>query len=191
MSKTNLFISIHPDDIPFSLGAYIQTVENPIIVSPFCGIPDDAKGRFKHMLLNKEHDEVCEMLNVKQENGHFFDDVYKDTRDLQWLPAWFGDLVNKYDGCDVYVPIGISHVDHVIVRDIFVKNFRIDYFYAELPYRVRYPYILENLKMLNLTNRKLITNPSNELKEQACRKYVSQTNEGVIKDIMVEEMIWK
>lgn len=190
--KVSLFISIHPDDIPFSLGTYIQSVENAIVVSPFCGIPiDDPKGKFKHLLLNKEHHEACEVLNVKEINGDFFDDVYHDTRDISGLKDWFGKILNDYSDNEIYVPLGIHHPDHILVRDIFMQHFKIDYYYAELPYRIRWDYMAENLRMLLCKNRTLITTPSNAKKEEAVRKYVSQTDEEVINDILVEEHIWR
>lgn len=189
--KTNLIISPHNDDMIFSLGSYIQTLENVICVSPLDGIPDDEKGRVKHTRLNEEHKQACEVVCVKIISGNFLDDVYHETRDLSGLKEWFENILNSYTDADVYVPLGIHHPDHVIVRDIFIKHFRIDFFYSELPYRVRYPFLSDTLERLILSNRKLITSEPNVKKNEAVRKYKSQTDEGVLCDVLVKEKIWK
>lgn len=187
--KTSLIISAHTDDCLFSIGSYVQTLENVIVVSPFAGIPTDEQGKAKHITLRREHEEACKVAGINFINGDFLDDVYKDTRDLSGLVEWLRSIITNEED-DIYVPLGISHVDHVILRDIFVKHFRIDYFYCELPYYVRYPYLAENLQMLLCTNRKLITCEKTPLKEIAVRKYISQTDEGVLNDILVQERIW-
>lgn len=189
--KKSLIISSHCDDAPFSLGSFISDLGEVIIASPFDGIPEDAKGKSKHTLLNWEHEQVCDYLGANIISGHFFDDVYKDTRDLSGLVDWFGGILATHKDYDVYCPLGIKHVDHVIVRDIFVKHFNIDYFYCELPYYIRWQNFAQQLELTLCSNRKLITKQVTNGKEIACKMYASQTDEGVLKDILVQERIWR
>lgn len=190
--KKSLIISSHSDDGIFSLGSAIPDLGEVIIVSPFDGVPEDLKGNNKHTILNREHREACEVYpNVKIISGDFFDDVYHDTRDLGGLRFWLENILEKHKDYSTYVPLGIHHPDHVLVRDMFVRYFTIDYFYSELPYYVRYPYLYQNLQMILLANRELINITHNPIKELAAKKYQSQTDEGVLQDIFVEERIWK
>lgn len=191
---TNLIISAHNDDACFSMGSYIAAHpdEHFVIVSPMDGVPDDEKGKAKHIKLNFEHIEACKCFeNISTHQGFFFDDVYADTRDLSGLSDWFKMTLALYPDAAVFSPLGIHHPDHVLCRDIFIRHFRIDYFYQELPYFIRYPYLTENMKLLLCANRTLVTTPHHPLKEAACKKYESQVDEGVLRDIFVEERIWK
>ena len=188
---TKLIISAHSDDALFSISSFIYLMDNVIIVSPFDAIPEDEKGKKKHTILNDEHKQACKVIGAEIISGNFFDDVYEATRDLTGLQEWFKNVIASVGECEIFVPLGIHHPDHIIVRDIFIKHFRVDYFYAELPYRIRYPELFEELKKEFVSNRQLITCQSNNIKEQVVRKYVSQTDEQVIKDLLVQEMIWK
>lgn len=195
---TNLIISAHCDDGPFSMGSYIayRPQELFIIVSPFDGIPSDDKGTKKHTTLNDEHKKACSIFpNVKIISGPFLDDVYESTRELTNLTNWFLNVITQQiessGSFKTFVPLAIHHKDHVICRDIFINNFRIDAFYVELPYYLRYPYLKMNLETLLCSNRTLETTPHHILKEIACKKYESQTDEEVLRDLFVEERIWK
>lgn len=191
---TNLIISAHSDDGLFSMGSYIATHsdERFIIVSPMDGIPEDEKGKRKHTILNEEHRLACGVFsNIEIYSGDFLDDVYESTRDLSGLADWFATFMWGFEGAKVFLPLGLHHKDHVICRDIFIRHFRIDYLYEEMPYYIRYPYLAENLRMLLCANRTLITTLHHPLKETACKKYESQTDEQVLKDLFVEERIWK
>jgi LmbE family N-acetylglucosaminyl deacetylase len=187
----HIIISPHCDDAIFSLGGFITETKGVIIVSPFDGLPNDEKGFQKHTMLNDEHAKACSVIGAGIRRGMFLDDVYPN-RDISGLVEWFDVILKTFDPNEstIYVPLGIHHPDHVLVRDIFIKHFRIDHFYEELPYQVRYPYLSENLRMLLLKNRTQTLFMSNKKKLESVEMYKSQIDESVLNDVMVEERIW-
>lgn len=203
----NLIVAPHTDDAIFSLGHTIQLLENVTILSVFSGVPEDEEGYNKHMKLLQEHGIACEILGVRQINSKFLDDVYgkqDENKVVRWIEKQL--VFGGYD--KVYVPLGIHHPDHILTRQMFQKYFKFDYFYEELPYRVRYANIRNQLT-LHLSSlygykqsRKINANSLKlqriiSKKEEAVRAYYSQLrtpdsgiDEQLVNDIMQEERLW-
>lgn len=186
-------ISPHTDDAIFSLGDSIQyllhTGKEVTIISPFAGVPDDAAGYSKHTLLRKEHARACTMLGVEIINGNFLDDVYPD-RDLSYLEGWLKEMVLGHDR--IIVPLGIHHPDHIIVRNIFVENFNHFDFYEELPYRVLYPELRDQVATKYIGNRFLSRSiNTTNTKKFAVEAYASQIiGHKILEQLYVPERMW-
>lgn len=183
----NLIISPHTDDAIFSLGDFIPSLGNVTILAPFAGIPEDPKGRRKHLILREEHVSACYLIGANIINGPFLDDVYPPS-DYREVVKWLTEAIRGYDM--FYVPLGIYHKDHVLIRQIFMMEFKVDYFYAELPYRIAFPEIADEAVTRYAHGRILITSKTG-LKKEAVLKYQSQNGGPVMEQVMVEERIYE
>lgn len=198
----NVILGAHVDDQIFSLGDYMQFLDDVVIVSVFAGIPamslDNAVGYKKHTLLRHEHDLACEVMGVKHIEGDFLDDVYgkQDKKIIEnWLVATVGPLMP----CKVYCPLAIHHPDHKLLRDAAVGAFLlrsdnrigIDYFYKDLPYATLYPDELKQIEADLMDMSKTDIHSDSPKKLQAVKCYQSQIqNNHIIGEIMQMERIY-
>lgn len=192
-------LSPHTDDGIFSLGNYIQRLKNAedqvTIISVFSGIPpislDKGKGYDKHALLRTEHEAACNLLKVKFINGDFLDDVYSPRPDDVDVYDW---LLKKLKGFDeVIAPLGIHHPDHIQLARIAKKYKLADRWYAELPYRVLYPGIAnEIVQNSNFKHRHRISSNSYLMKKKAVECYYSQIQSpNILSQLLTEEEIYE
>lgn len=182
MAKT-VIVSPHTDDAIFSLGSYISLSNDDItVLTPFAKIPDDKVGKKKHTILRKEHTKACKFLGVKEINGEFLDDVYRG-RNLSELKGWIYNNIKEFD--KIFVPIGIHHPDHILIRNIIMNYFKNSIFYGELPYMVLYPELLKPY-----LKREYIKFEHTKIKEQAVRIYDSQIDDNLCKQLFVKEILW-
>lgn len=187
--KRTAILSPHVDDAIFSLGDYMQSLEDVTIVTPFAGIPNDATGMMKHIALRKEHEKACDFLDVDYINGDFFDDVYQPRPEATALIAWLEIILPKFDS--IIAPIGIHHPDHVLLRNVLMEKFRIDKFYMELPYGVLYPDIAAKLKILARVSLTHTIQKNSHAKLSAVKCYESQLkNNHILGEIMTAEEIY-
>ncbi len=183
----NLIISPHTDDAIFSMASFIEVMDNVTILSPFAGIPDDPAGKQKHTVLREEHRKACEFLGVEFINGDFLDDVYEPTNE-HTLIFWLRQYLINFDR--VFVPLGIFHPDHIYIRKIFRDNFPFYAYYSELPYRIAFPELSENVVKAFCTGlKKEICQPTDK-KLEVCALYESQTKGLVLEQTMNEERIY-
>lgn len=186
---SNFIISPHTDDAIFSMGNWIDALGNVTIVSVMAGIPRDIIGKKKHTILRKEHEKACRFYEVKHIEGNFLDDVYPGIK-VKKVVEWLKKTIPK--DAELYVPLGIHHPDHILVRDIFLKHFRVDFFYEELPYRVLYPGLTVLMRDKFTKGRKLWSAWDTERKHRGVSFYASQTmNKEIFKQLYVEERLWK
>ncbi|MET8648429.1 hypothetical protein [Nocardia aurea] len=182
----------------FSIGDHLCTLDEKTVVSPMAGIPTDPAGKTKHETLRAEHAEAMSIIGADIVNGPFLDDVYP-AADRGIFNAW---LITQLDQADtMYVPLGIHHPDHLTVSNAAVAwligNRRPTVrFYAELPYRLRYPGLArERLEFIAplLGEFKPVEDEARyrRSKEAAVRAYASQTDEALIAELMVPEQIWE
>lgn len=169
----HIIISPHTDDAIFSLGDYIQTLEDVTILSLFSGVPTDPVGRKKHKTLLTEHNKACKLYNAKQVNSGFFDDVYPRP-DEESLVIWLSDQLGKKKYDKVYIPLGISHPDHIWTREIMQKYFHYDYLYQELPYGTLYPEETKNLVDSQKLHLEMVMHMTTPKKKKAVQTYASQ-----------------
>lgn len=203
----NIVISPHSDDAIFSIGSYLSTKIDVIIMSPFMGIPNDEIGKVKHITLNYEHNLACQSMLAKHIDGQFLDDVYED-RDLSNLKPWFD--MNILEDETIYVPLGIHHPDHVMVSNLIVellleRKYKEWYFYEELPYKNIYPSKaidrFNNIKSIVKDIQWVEPIFCSPKKEKAINFYRSQikvvdvdkfqVNENLIEDLRTPESIFK
>lgn len=187
-------ISPHTDDAIFSLGSFIASQWGDVtIISPFAGIPgahfDGGIGYKKHTKLRKEHYEACQAIGARFINGDFLDDVYPGFNDQSELLWWLQQQVKGFD--EIYIPLGIHHPDHIVIRNLFVGNMKFTGFYEELPYRVLYPELAIEMRVKHcMPNPETIVCSHKKKKEEAVKKYVSQISDELLKQLFVEERIW-
>lgn len=191
MQKT-LIVSPHTDDAIFSLGDMISKgmLGEVTILSPFAGIPGDEAGRNKHITLRQEHGQACRVIGAKLINGDFLDDVYP-APDMAALTEWLEINCQGYD--QVLIPLGIHHPDHIRIRSLFITHFICSFgFYEELPYRMLYPYICNELEEKYAGKRDLVfSSGTTEGKKQAVECYASQIIGGkILEQLYVQERIW-
>lgn len=188
----HLVISPHCDDAIFSIGSYLRSIDNVTILSIFAGIPNDNIGKIKHVNLRKEHERACEVIGAKYINGDFLDDVYTRAKSKDII-KWLKHQCKNYE--KIFVPVGIHHPDHIFVRNIFIENFKnIDFFYEELPYRIIYPDLSDNLVKTVINplgySTKATRTPAIK-KIRAVLEYESQLqNPELFGQLFVEERIW-
>lgn len=183
-----LIVSPHTDDAIFSLGSFMQEWDKVTIVSIFAGVPKDDRGRQKHETLLKEHEKACFSLGVNHIELDFLDDVYA-TPDIRLITQTISEIILKYD--KVYVPIGIHHPDHILTRNIFYTSFKIDGFYADLPYRVLYPNLAETITDRFVFQKQNIRK-YNAVKERALLFYSSQLqNNHIQDDLKADEYLYE
>lgn len=193
---TTVVLSPHTDDAVFSIGDHLCSLDSKWVVSPMAAIPPDVAGKVKHERLCAEHAVAMSIIGAGLVNGPFFDDVYP-APDRGIFDAW---LSRQLAGAElVYVPVGIKHSDHLLVSNAAIAYLLTDRrpavrFYAELPYRSRYPGLMA--ERLDLIRRLLgelkdvdVRGPS--AKEAALRAYESQTDEALIAELLVPEMVWE
>lgn len=116
------------------------------------------------------------------------------------VSEWLADQLA--DASVAFIPFGIFHPDHVLTSNLLIDLIRLLpaippklYFYEELPYRVdyadransRFTYIENTVGRLKLVEEQY----SNEPKERAVRKYVSQVDEPLMAKLLVRERIWE
>lgn len=200
-SMSNLIFCPHTDDAIFSLGSYILNNKNFTIASAFAGIPTDNSGYKKHTVLRGEHKEACNFVNAKEVNGNLLDDVY-GKQDKNLLVNWIEQTIRDHDtpevlNLNVFVPLGIHHPDHIFLSDclyeIMQKYNCIFFLYSELPYRVLYPALHEE-RLNKFKSKYKITQidiASNTKKLDAIKFYDSQIQGDIIKDLIVEEKLWR
>ncbi len=183
-------ISPHTDDALFSLGSMMSLIKNGrevTIISPFAGIPNDPTGKEKHITLRQEHRNACITAGVEYINGNFFDDVY-GPQNKEELVTWLSSQLGKFQ--EIYVPLGIHHPDHVLIRDIFVEYFEFQHFYEELPYRVLYPQLASEAAQKFTTGMRRFKQPHLPSKEPSVKMYKSQTAPHLFKLLFVDEFVW-
>lgn len=197
----NLIFCPHTDDAIFSLGSYILNNKNFTIASAFAGIPTDSAGYKKHTVLRDEHKEACNFVNAKEVNGNLLDDVY-GKQDKSLLINWIQQTIRNYDtseilNLNVFIPLGIHHPDHIFLSDclyeIMEKYNCIFFLYSELPYRVLYPALCEE-RLNKFRSKYKITQIDivpNTKKLDAIKFYDSQIQGDIVKDLIVEENLWR
>lgn len=185
-----VILSPHVDDAIFSLGNYIQQLDDVTILSVFSGIPNDVFGFEKHIKLRKEHERACKVLGADYINGDFFDDVYTPRPTEKEITTWLDRYIHGFD--IIICPLGIKHPDHIYLRSIVQKNYVPEMYYAELPYRVLYPDEKDLLvHHLGLTNRTKVYQGVSMLKQKAVECYQSQLqNDHVLDEIMSTEELY-
>ena len=182
-------LSPHTDDAIFSLGDYMQSLDDVTIVTPFAGIPSDPTGMKKHITLRKEHESACDLLDVDYINGQFLDDVYTPRPEAEHVIAWLEPILAKFD--TIIAPIGIHHPDHIFLRNLLMEKFKIHRFYAELPYAVLYPDEVRKLKFLARVSLTHTIARHTERKRQAVMCYDSQLqNNYILGQILQPEEIY-
>ena len=198
---SNLIFCPHTDDAVFSLGSYILNNKNFIIASAFAGIPNDDIGYKKHTVLRGEHKKACDFVSAKEINGNLLDDVY-GKQDKNLLVAWIEQIIRDHDtsevlNLNVFVPLGIHHPDHIFLSDCLyeiMQKYNCTFFlYAELPYRVLYPALYED-RLNKFKSKYRITQIniiSNDKKLDAINFYESQIQGDIVKDLIVEENLWR
>lgn len=183
-------ISAHTDDAIFSLGSaikYFKKTTEITVISPFAGIPSDPVGFKKHTNLRAEHENACKIMGVSFINGDFFDDVY-GPQNREEVKTWLKEQVDGFD--NVLVPLGIHHPDHIFIRNICLTDIEITGFYEELPYRILYPELRDNMVKLFTTYRHMNTYAHTELKEKAVMAYASQVAPHLFPQLFIEERLW-
>lgn len=188
INMRTLIISPHLDDAIFSLGNFIQEMDDVTILTVFGGMPTDEEGFQKYRTLHWEHQKACEVLGVTYTNLDFLDDVYGLQDEAEILRV-LKKAVQAIEPDEIYVPVGIHHPDHKLVNKIFSENFKIDYLYCELPYAVLYPMAETNYLM---SIGQIMGRPHSQLKEKAVKCYQSQIqNDHILSELFVEEHVWK
>lgn len=186
-----VIISPHVDDAIFSLGEYIQRLEDVTILSVFSGVPDDVEGMQKHILLRREHEEACKVMGVKWINGNFLDDVYDPRPDEDKVALWIERKLVDIAPDKIVAPLGIHHPDHVMVRNISMQYFKIDNFYRELPYAKLYRPLAEGLERLIPGYHKSYMSTDREKKRIAVNCYKSQLqNNHIMEEVLSDELIY-
>jgi LmbE family N-acetylglucosaminyl deacetylase len=195
---TTIVLSPHTDDAVFSIGDHLCSLETKTVVAPMAAIPADAAGKVKHETLHGEHAEAMAIIGVDHVNGPFFDDVYP-APDPGIFAAWLS--LQLADADTVYVPVGIRHIDHLIVSNAAIAYLLTNdrpavRFYAELPYRTRYPGLFrDRLDFIHLLFGELkavdCVSAGPGVKEAALRAYASQTDEDLIRELLAPELIWE
>lgn len=189
-------LSPHTDDAVFSIGAHLCSLDDKTVISPMAGIPVDVAGKAKHETLHAEHATALSMVGADHVNGPFLDDVYPPP-DPQIFSAWLRRYLTAADV--VYVPVGIHHPDHVMVSNAAIAHLLYDRqptvrFYAELPYRLRYPGLMsERLDFIRGLLGTLVpveVAGDQTIKAAAVRAYASQTDDDLIAELLVPELIW-
>lgn len=189
-------LSAHTDDAIFSLGDYIQQLNNVTIVSVFSGIPpmslDNGVGYKKHNLLRHEHEEACKVLGVEIINGDFVDDVYQPRPTMEEIAKWLLEVLPNFD--NVIAPIGIHHPDHILLREtLFRLGITVDHWYMDLPYAVIYPSEKRDLveKHFKFKHRTSIHEEVSDLKNKAIQCYKSQIqSDHILGELLVPEEIY-
>lgn len=188
----HLIISPHTDDAIFSLGSYMLANKDIdfTILSVYAGIPTDPAGKKKHTTLRKEHAAACKKIGAKFINGDFLDDVYTPRPYAGDLASWIKPFLDKYD--KIYIPLGIHHPDHIEINNLFKLYFKsyIHYVYEELPYRLLYPEISRELWNKLIKNDHIYIQHDLQ-KEEIVKTYKSQVGPELLKQLFVEEHIWK
>lgn len=190
-----VIISPHTDDAIFSLGDYMQGLENVTILTVFPAIPpmslDNGVGYKKHTLLRAEHDKACEVMGVKQINLDFLDDVYEPRPTMEELCEALIPVLSKFD--NVIAPIGIHHPDHVLLREtLFRMAIAVDYWYMDLPYGVLYRPLKEEILKDRAFSMSIKINRFTEKKERAVNCYQSQLQSDHIRgQIFVDEEVYR
>lgn len=195
---TIVVLSPHTDDAVFSIGDHLCSLGDKVVVSPMAGIPDDPAGKAKHETLRAEHAVAMSIIGADHIDGPFLDDVYPPP-DPGIFSAWQSVQLAAADM--VYVPVGIKHVDHLMVSNAAIAYLLANRqptvrFYAELPYRTRYPGLArERLDFIGQLSGAL--KPVDDMsshraaKESALRAYASQTDSALIAELLVPEQIWE
>lgn len=184
-----LILSPHVDDAIFSLGDYIQTLEDVTILSIFAGIPTDTAGMNKHTTLRKEHERACNVLGIHWINGDFLDDVYIPRPNIFELVAWLQKHLRWFDY--TICPLGIHHPDHIIIRNLVRTYFKADLYYGELPYRLLYPQITKDLINKYHPYGKRIYEDITGLKRKAIECYESQIkSDHIMAELLVPEELY-
>ncbi|MFC9432717.1 hypothetical protein [Nocardia sp. NPDC057030] len=171
-------LSPHTDDAIFSLGEHLCAQAGVTVVAPLAGIPADPAGRRKHQTLWAEHARAMAIIGARYVNGPFLDDVYPPP-DRGIFDAWL--TLQLADAETVYIPLGIKHVDHVLVSNAAIARVLTHRpptvrFYAELPYSTRYLHHARERR---------------ELIERLMGEYASQTDDALIAELLVPEQIWE
>lgn len=192
-------ISPHCDDAAFSVAEHMLSREQDsfTIMCPLNGIPTYGKGIEKHQTLLEEHVAVCRAGRWARIDGEYLDDVYKDDHTIDDLDRWFrARQLGDYD--QVWLPAGIHHPDHVMVReacDMAIRHVGASvkrFMYEELPYRVLYPELAitvvnfyPHLPDLVGYDPKVLTR-----KKELCRMYASQVDAQLERHIYATERLW-
>lgn len=194
-TRKNLIISPHTDDAVFSMGSHIvDTIGNNntyTILSPLAGIPQDPAGRKKHTTLRKEHKEACEFLGAQHIEGDFLDDVYPRPS-LAELKKYLIQNCRGYDR--IYIPLGIHHPDHILIRDIIIEaKIQYTHIYEEMPYNDLYPQlVIDNQYAFIPNGAKGIHTEHDPIKEDVVGLYASQIIGGeILKHLYLKETIWE
>lgn len=195
---TTVVLSPHTDDAVFSIGDHLCSLSDAVVVAPMAGIPADPAGKAKHETLRAEHAIAMSIIGATYINGPFLDDVYPPPDPIifnAWLAAQLATATA------VYVPVGIKHVDHLMVSNtaiacLLTNSWSTVRFYSEMPYRMRYADLArERLGFIGELLGELKPVPavsgSRAVKKAALRAYASQTDRALITELMVPEQIWE
>lgn len=186
-----LILSPHTDDAIFSLGHYIEKMEDVTILSIFSGIPEDYMGIRKHGILRQEHAFACSAIGAGYINLDFLDDVYEPRPSIDEILSAIAPCVEPYQ--QVLCPIGIHHPDHLLLRAaIDTQPELVDQYYQDLPYATLYPE--EKEKAVSRLSPQSLTQYfpfEDSLKMKAVLCYQSQIqNDHILKEIFVREEIY-
>lgn len=169
------------------------------IITPFGGQPFEEPHRSKYLILHDEHQRVCEFAGWDFINGTMGDDAARpfpwNNDDSEWLVEWLTETLVDFD--EWWVPLGIHHPDHIMVRSACAgigrptAKYRL---YEELPYRVLYP--PPHDRVAGALGRGLQSglhgyDPSNlQRKKELCRMYVSQVDDQLERCLFAPERLW-